>query len=486
MARLSRFERWFGGYCIALLLCVACSPSHASGQVAATSTTQLCANAGVWPGMGGVKACAITLAAIQGVAVAQEQAYYNGQPACSGTSHYQVYKGNFYGDYYFGMHIACPPNGDPGAGADNLYNVGAVIGYTCPSNSSLVAGTSSCACADPYAPSASGLNTCVIVCATGTVVSSGVYSSKDPSGGVMGANSSGCSQQGCTAVFQGFTPTGQSLIGGQRYYWFTGSYTTTGAICDGTQPPPPAAVASSAASMPASGCATGQAVGQVNGHPFCYQIDTGKPVDVPNQKDVTTTTPPVAGPNGTTVSTTTHTHTNADGTQVVDVTTTTTNADGSKTTTETQTGSGLTNPGGLGYADPVTGQSPSAASGSSGGSGSGGASGGCADNPSASGCGGTAHGVAAEYTERTRTFAQVMADRQTQWNSAPVISSASSFFAVTAGGSCPTYTLSLAYFGGHGTTIDTFCSTMAANMFTFMKAAILLACGFLAFKTAFL
>lgn len=489
---LHKWERWFAAWCLALILCVWGQPAHASGVVSIGANWH-CTDQVQYTGDSGTSREAACKVAADLWKAANNFTDSNGRVHTASWTYGTWSPGTDTGPgngsvvvnrtqtttYTSGSPDFCSSNCTVTSNSTPGYS------YTeaalCPTNSTNSSGT--CTCNSTYAPNFNS-TACQTACTSGGTINQGVYTSTDPAGGIMGANSGGCTVNGCAAVFTGFTPQGETIIAGQRRYFFTGTYTATGQACNsGLIPPPPVPVASSVASAASAACGTGQQQGTVNGQTFCWDPTTGKPVDPPKSTETTTVSPPASGPSGSTVQTTTVVKTNPDGTTSTTVTTKSTAADGTVTTTSTTTGSGLTNPGGVGYANIVSGQS-SAPSTGTGGAGGGGA-GGCSDNPSAHGCGGAAGGTGDGYTEKDRTFAQVLADRKTQWEATSVGSSMAGFFTVSESGTCPTWSLDLAYFD-HSYTIDQFCTTWAATMFLVIKAAVLCIFGFYAFRVAVL
>jgi hypothetical protein len=155
----------------------------------------------------------------------------------------------------------------------------------------------------------------------------------------------GCSG-GCEVVFEGDAPAARAIVNGKYHYFAKGSYVKTGtALTCGANTAP----LGNAQALPATTCASGQVIGQVNGQDRCVDPGTKAVTDPTTPKAPTTTTQQtttVTNPDGST--TTTTTTNNPDGSQTVKTTTTAPGGGSSSTTTTTTPGAGGSGSGGSG------------------------------------------------------------------------------------------------------------------------------------------
>jgi hypothetical protein len=162
--------------------------------------------------------------------------------------------------------------------------------------------------------------------ASGTNYSSGWYDiGTSPTGSIPYF---ACSTSACGVAFNGTSPAGSTLVSGTRHYYAKGSYDYTSAIeCTGGSGSYQSAP-TSAASLPASSCASGQFLATVNGVTKCFTA-----AGQATAEDAT----------GATQTTTNNTVTNGDGSKTV-TTTVTNNVTNQSTTTSTTYAPGATVP----------------------------------------------------------------------------------------------------------------------------------------------
>jgi hypothetical protein len=339
----------------------------------------------------------------------------------------------------------------------------------CPANSTATG--AQCACNLGFRPSGASCvaHTCE---ATALGFTGGGYGPYSTQAGALaskalcdGDTSSG--SYGCT--FAG-VPTGAS---GEGSYWYSSpvQFRATGTVCNGggtTWPSAPAA--ESAPSAVASGpapetppnpCETGTCPGTVNGTQVCVPCSFVTPDIVETQRD---------GAGATTGTTTTTTQC-AGG---VCTTTTTTRNGAGATTGTTTTVQGLadfcarnpTYPGCTGAGA----QAGGSASGSSGGGGSGGT--------------GTGVGVGTGglRTAGSRTISDAVTDFKNAAMGTPLMSAASSFFTISAGGSCPTWTLDAQPVIPSVVAIDFMCSSWAAAILLAARAVLVIVASWFAWR----
>lgn len=358
---------------------------------------------------------------------------------------------------------SCPGGGTRQWNAAGSYNecVTPVTTYSCPTNASGLSGTS-CTCDLGFTPNGTA-TACVVsaACPTlqGQTFAAGYFN--------MGSDvqthiAVACGASECEVVYDGATAQEKRIVNGQEQWFAQGLYRYTGNSCVGTtvsaQPAPVAA-----SSPPATNtCAANQDGGTVNGVFKCFDRTTGSVASAASTPSVGTTskTDKVTNPDGSTTTTTTTTKRDSQGNEVTEKTVVVTNAAGtSSTTTSTTTGTG--------------------ASLASGGSGSGG----CADNPSAAGCGGTPGGYGGQRTAGTDTFAGVLGGLRDQFGATQLGAAVNGFFAVTGTGSCPSWTWHIPVIESDHV-VDLFCSAWAATILAAIKLVFLIVVTWHAFRVA--
>lgn len=107
----------------------------------------------------------------------------------------------------------------------------------------------------------------------------------------------------------------------------------------------------------------------------------------------------------------------------------------------------------------------------------------CDINPSAQGCGGEGAAIGDLYAKKDKTVAQVLTKAKNDLQSSPLGSSVTNFFNVGGGGTCPNVTAAIPFIN-KTITIDTFCTSMAAQMFVVIKAVLLMLATWMAFRIA--
>lgn len=349
-----------------------------------------------------------------------------------------------------------------GGGAGILYvSVSGTRRTACPANATKT-GTS-CICNDGYKPDAEA-KACIPDCTAKQTVSSGYYN--------IGANQGaaprllGCKGL-CEVIFDGTSPAGSALVGGVKNWFAKGEYIATGGAC-------PASMAGSElpqtqSTVPEDTCAPGDAKGQLNGKTVCVKqtgLDAGKQTDESKPKEKTTVEKTVTtNPDGSTTTTETTTKTDKNGNTEKTVVRTTTRPDGS-ITTERETQNPL---------PPSTGQPGEPDKDKEKTK--------CELNSSDAGCGGDPAGIGSLYSAKDKTMSGVLTGHTNAIKSSAFGSAVGGFFSVSGGGSCPTFSQSLAYFKTT-ITLDQFCSPFATTALALFKAALLLVASFFAFRVA--
>lgn len=326
-------------------------------------------------------------------------------------------------------------------------------------------------------------------CTAGQVASSGYYdvgTSQGNSPVILACTGS------CETIFDGTSPAGSALVGGVKHWYAQGSYSTTGNTCTvGSSNAGPDVSTVAEASLPASTCGAGQVLGTVNGVPTCAAggAGTGQP-STPTDATVTATqTSSVTNADGSVTKTVVTTITYPDGSKETSTTTTTTNTDGSQSSTTTQTGCAGGGGNGTGGCPGSTSSGGSSGSGSGSGSGTGTGTDPsqtdqpCTANPSAAGCGGTAAAVTSGYAAKSDTMAGVLGAARDTVLASPAGSAMASFFTVSGGGGCPTWSASVPMLGT--LTINQLCSEWAGTALLGLRTALLLVASFFAFRVAF-
>jgi hypothetical protein len=107
----------------------------------------------------------------------------------------------------------------------------------------------------------------------------------------------------------------------------------------------------------------------------------------------------------------------------------------------------------------------------------------CESNSSAEGCGGEGAAIGDLYAKKDKTVAQALTKAKDALQASPLGSSVSNFFNVGGGGSCPNVSASIPFIN-KTITIDTFCTSMAAQMFVVIKAVLLMLATWMAFRVA--
>lgn len=107
----------------------------------------------------------------------------------------------------------------------------------------------------------------------------------------------------------------------------------------------------------------------------------------------------------------------------------------------------------------------------------------CERNPSAAGCGGTASALPVLYTGKGKTVSDVLTAAKNRASNSAIGSAATSFFSVQSGGTCPSWSARIPYINAD-VVIDQFCQPFAAQMFAFMRVALLLVASVMAFRIA--
>lgn len=132
----------------------------------------------------------------------------------------------------------------------------------------------------------------------------------------------------CEVVFDGYSPAGSTLEGGQKVYYGVGKLVTTGNSC-----PAGAQVASTPSpSIPAASCAPGEVMGSLNGKAVCAKAgspDPGVPAPPAASASSVASSHTSINPDGTTTTVKTESIgvRNSDGSQGASTTTTTTTCD---------------------------------------------------------------------------------------------------------------------------------------------------------------
>ncbi|MFM9928356.1 hypothetical protein VLK31_35680 [Variovorax sp. H27-G14] len=111
------------------------------------------------------------------------------------------------------------------------------------------------------------------------------------------------------------------------------------------------------------------------------------------------------------------------------------------------------------------------------------AKGNCSENSSAEGCGGEGAEIGDLYGKKDKTVAQALSKAKDALQSSPLGSSVSGFFTVGSGGSCPQSSANIPFLN-KTVVIDTWCTTFAANMFTIVRAVLLMLATWMAFRIA--
>lgn len=204
------------------------------------------------------------------------------------------------------------------AGVNQYVNAVPMFGCATGQNWTYASSTNVCSRPDCVAPQVRDASTGLCVtppdctAKAGVTLSSGNYNFGSV---ILSSPPNVC--DGCSAYFQGSYPVARYLLNGIYQYVATGYYVYEGTSCTagGNSPIAPTA------SIPPDTCASGQALGTINGVKKCVAAGV---VQNPNP------VPPAVVPG-----TTSATVTNPDNSTTT--TTTTTNGDGSKTTTVTNT-----------------------------------------------------------------------------------------------------------------------------------------------------
>lgn len=304
----------------------------------------------------------------------------------------------------------------------------------------------------------------------GQVYSSGYYDyGADPAGSI---SMLACAE-GCSVIFDGISPAGSALVDGVKHYYAKGSYRFVDMVCNGDAMNPPTNTAGD--NLPPDKCAAGQAQGTVNGKPVCID-QSGEQTTPPDESKTTEETTVTDNPDGTKTTVTTTTTVNPDGSTSTKTETKTCDSAGNCTTTTNTTNTpGIPSGGGGG----------GGAGGGTGDDGTGAEPGPCQVNPNDAQCVGDGVPVGGLYEGKGRTVEQVLNTRMAAIKSSPIGSVASSFFSVSGGGSCPTWSGSFALYEKTMTMqIDVFCEPWVANALLVLKVAVLLVASFFAFRIA--
>jgi len=435
---------------VALLL-FAFAPAHASGTVSGGSTTGTC-----WKFTSGGTCYQTAQAAgdagcvSKAVAFSTTCSYAYCSGSCSSTTA-QTFT------YYWS------PSGA------NYNNSIAAYGTTtyggCPTNST---GTTTCTCNIGFQPNA-GATACVTATCTGQSVATQGYFD-------IGTTSTGkpaliaCSGD-CEVFFDGSSPAGSALVGGVKHWYAEGTYYRTGSPCAGSSGPTTTQVTSTP-DLPADTCAAGQVAVELNGQPVCVSQSTGA-ASSPTTSDTTTTetSSTVTNPDGSTTKTTTTTTTYPDGSRSITTKSETTPPGGTSPTSTSEGTQTYGPPGSQAHTGGQTGGEGTAEEDP------------CTANPSAAGCGGSPAAIGALRTDGTRTIGDALDDFKTGMQGTPLGGVMSSFFTVTFGTSCPTYSWALPSLMGNAVvTVDQFCASWWQDMLPFIRAAVLLGFGWLAFR----
>lgn len=91
--------------------------------------------------------------------------------------------------------------------------------------------------------------------------------------------------------------------------------------------------------------------------------------------------------------------------------------------------------------------------------------------------------MSSSYSGKSDTLSGVLATAQSTVLGSPAGSAMASFFSVSGGGSCPTWSASVPMLGT--LTIDQLCSSWAGTALLLLRSALLLAASFFAFRVAF-
>lgn len=314
-----------------------------------------------------------------------------------------------------------------------------------------------CAAKESYGSHATG--TKVKACAANAVASSGYYD--------VGA-SQGASPQlmacadGCRAYFDGVSPAGSSIVGGVKHWFAKGQYIFSGETCtvgQGGNAP----IGQSSGSIPAASCAANQGTATMNGKTVCVDQggDGSSPTpDIGTKATTDTSKTSTTNPDGSKTETETTTKTDGNGNKQVTVTTTTTKPDGSTVSNTT-----TTNP----LPDSGNGQDQQKSQ--------------CEQNSSSAGCGGDPAAIGQLYAQQDKTMSGVLTGYRDQFMGSPIGSAVGNFFVVSVSGSCPQWSAHIPFIKAD-VLIDQFCSQFASNALAILKACILVAASFFAFRIA--
>lgn len=376
-------------------------------------------------------------------------------------------------------NFGCPP-----AGAKQIrpINFDTMLGKVCPENSSgsPIVNPTSCTCNVAYRPNnavvddgsivigGSGGSTgpgtsCVPDCNAREVVSSGYYDIGTSAG--AGPLVLAC-KGNCEVSFDGESPAGSALVGGQKHWFAKGQYISTGGACKNSSAD--RQIGSGSSERPPDSCGANQGSATMNGKTICADQGGDGKTTTPDSKDKETEETEkktVTNPDGSTTTTETKTKIDARGNKETTVTTETTGTDG-KVTTKTETTSEPKSGSEDGSED---GEEPEKSD--------------CEKNPSGEGCGGDPSAVSDLYTPKQKTLATVLMTARDTFMGSAVGQAVGGFFVVNGGGGCPTWTASIAYLKT-SLTIDQFCSPFAVNALLIFKTALLLVASFFAFRIA--
>ena len=335
------------------------------------------------------------------------------------------------------------------------------VAEQCPMNSTLTS-PGTCTCGTGFQPNTAQTE-CVAECTQGGLQSSGFY---DIGASYAGAPMLLSCKDGCEAVFDGISPAGSAIVGGVKRYFARGDYVKTGNQCSTPRDP-----GTPQETLPTDSCGPGQVMGEVNGKKVCAKSGDGQEAD--DSKQTSTETSKKTNPDGTSTETTTTTSKNADGSTTTKVTEVTKDASGNTTGTTTT----ITN-------------TPPPIDGDSGGEGET-PEDECAKNPFSAVCMPTPPPKAAPtppsldglYDKKDKTLGDVMATHRQTLMQSPVGTGLVNFFAISGGGSCPTWSKEIPFLNVT-LTLDQFCSDMAATALAVMRVCVLLVAAFFAFRVA--